>query len=148
MCKSIKLSKKHGVNPTIPICFWCGKEKNEVALLGELKGDAEAPKHVIVDYEPCDKCKELFSKGIQIIGVVDQPIVDGMFPIVVDGDVELYPGGSMFLGTEEWVTRFLTENNEPELLKRVLESKKLLLPEHIVLQLIEDYKALESGEDE
>ena len=38
---SIKISQKHGVNPTIPICFWCGKEKNEIALLGKLPGDAE-----------------------------------------------------------------------------------------------------------
>lgn len=30
----IKLSPKYGVNPTIPVCFWCGKEKNEIALMG------------------------------------------------------------------------------------------------------------------
>ena len=35
---SILLSPKHGVNPTIPVCFWCGREKNEVALMGYLKG--------------------------------------------------------------------------------------------------------------
>ena len=28
----IKLSPKHGLNPTIPVCFWCGEERNEVAL--------------------------------------------------------------------------------------------------------------------
>ena len=30
----IKLSKKHGLQPTIPLCPYCGKEKNEIALLG------------------------------------------------------------------------------------------------------------------
>lgn len=24
----ITLSPKYGVNPTIPVCFWCGEEKN------------------------------------------------------------------------------------------------------------------------
>jgi hypothetical protein len=28
---SIKLSPKHGVNPTICTCMWCGKPKNEIA---------------------------------------------------------------------------------------------------------------------
>ena len=36
MSKSIRLSPAHGVNPTIPICFWCGNEKNEIALMGKL----------------------------------------------------------------------------------------------------------------
>ena len=30
MAKSIPLSPKHGLNPTIPVCAWCGKEKNEI----------------------------------------------------------------------------------------------------------------------
>ena len=145
MCKSIKLSKKHGVNPTIPICFWCGEEKNEVVLLGELKDDAEASKNMIVDYEPCDACKELFSKGIQIIGVVDQPVVDGMFPIIVNDDVELYPTGSMLLVSEDFIVRFSAANVEHDanLLDKVLKHRKLMLPENIVLQMIEDSKALD-----
>lgn len=67
MSKRIKLSEKYGVNPTIPVCFWCGESKNEIALLGRLgdarKGeDIEAPKNMVLDYEPCDKCKEKFTK--------------------------------------------------------------------------------------
>ena len=58
----IKLSPKHGLNPTIPVCFWCGEERNEVALLGHI-GDGrkleefEAPMHMVIDYEPCEKCR-------------------------------------------------------------------------------------------
>lgn len=74
MAKSIPLSPKHGVNPCIPICFFCGKEKNEIALLGKLKNDAEASRSALFDYEPCDKCKELMSQGITMIGVTSQPI--------------------------------------------------------------------------
>ena len=50
MSNNIKLSEKYGMNPTIPVCFFCQEEKNEIALLGKLKGDAEAPKIAIIDY--------------------------------------------------------------------------------------------------
>ena len=73
---SIRLSKKHGVNPTIPICFFCKEHKNEIVLMGKLKNDAEAPKNIIVDYEPCDECKEKFKKGVLIIEVSQYPNVE------------------------------------------------------------------------
>lgn len=71
---SIKLSEKYGVNPTIPVCFFCGEPKNEIALLGKITGkhthdEVEAPKNLVLDYEPCDKCKEHWSKGVAIIEV-------------------------------------------------------------------------------
>ncbi len=57
MSAGIKVSPKHGVNPTIPICFWCGEEKGEIALLGKLPGDAEAPRNMVLDYEPSGRTK-------------------------------------------------------------------------------------------
>lgn len=50
--KTIKFSPKHGLNPTIPVCFFCGQQKNEIAFMGRLAGDAEAPRNLILDYEP------------------------------------------------------------------------------------------------
>lgn len=142
MSNEVKLSPKHGVNPTIPICFWCGKEKNEVALLGQInKEDSEAPRRVIMDYEPCEQCKELFSMGIHIIGVSTEPIVETMFPIVNDDNIKLYPTGSMFVSTEEWVTSFLTANNQQSMLENVLSSRVLMLPDTIVTEIIDDSKA-------
>lgn len=75
--KSIRISQKHGVNPTIPICFWCGKEKNEIALLGKLPGDAEAPRStwLIGDYEPCEACKKLREQGIDLVEATDHPTI-------------------------------------------------------------------------
>ena len=72
---TIKISKKHGINPTIPICFWCGKEKNEIALLGKLPGDVEAPKSMwlLGDYEPCDSCKELRKQGVDLVEAASHP---------------------------------------------------------------------------
>lgn len=74
----ILLSPKHGLNPTIPICFWCGEEKNEIALMGRIgdarKGeDFEAPMHAVLDYEPCDKCREKMSLGFAMIEATHVP---------------------------------------------------------------------------
>jgi hypothetical protein len=52
------------------VCYVCGKEKNEVALLGAAyKG--EAPMHMILDKEPCDECKGLMAQGVMLISVRD-----------------------------------------------------------------------------
>lgn len=65
----IKISEKYGVNPTIPLCFVCGKPKNEIILTGRLHGDVEAPKNVAWDKRPCDECKKLMGQGIILISV-------------------------------------------------------------------------------
>lgn len=74
---SILLSPKHGVNPTIPVCFWCGREKNEVALMGYLKGrggeDIAAPMHMVIDYEPCDECRQNMAQGFTLIEATSKP---------------------------------------------------------------------------
>lgn len=87
MSKSIKLSPQHGLNPTIPVCFFCGEDKNELVLLGKInKEDDQAPKRMIVDFEPCDKCKEKFAKGVLLIEVttypeyIGKPIAENAYP--------------------------------------------------------------------
>lgn len=72
MSKSIPLSMKHGVNPTITVCFWCG-EDDGVALLGKLPGDAEAPKRMVADFEPCSKCAEKMETGFTIMEATSSP---------------------------------------------------------------------------
>lgn len=68
----IRLHPEHGVNPTIPLCWWCGKEKNEVALLGAAYR-GEAPRNLVIDYAPCDECAAYQAKGITLIEVVSKP---------------------------------------------------------------------------
>lgn len=58
---SIELSPKYGVNPTISVYFWCGKEKNELALMGRVRkcdphtgravkgSDVEMPMRMVLD---------------------------------------------------------------------------------------------------
>lgn len=65
----MKLSPKHGLNPTISVCFFCGQDKGEIIISGYLKGDAEAPKRAIANYEPCDECKKQMSRGTLVIEV-------------------------------------------------------------------------------
>ena len=58
MSKNIRLSEKHGVNPSI-------------ALLGKLKGDKEAPIKIIGDL--CDDCiSKLGNDKIYILAINDQ----------------------------------------------------------------------------
>jgi len=64
--RDLRLHHQYGANPTIPLCIFCGKEKGEVAMLGAAyKG--EAPKHMVIDQDPCDPCKEKMAQGITII---------------------------------------------------------------------------------
>lgn len=87
MRNAIKISPRFGVNPTIPVCFWCGNEKNEVALMGYLRNDTEAPRNAVIDYTPCEECCTQMKRGFLVIaatrepnGVTDMPLSDGVFP--------------------------------------------------------------------
>lgn len=112
MSKGIELSPEHGVNPTIPVCFFCGEEKNEIVLLGRVRKrdphtgkavrgtDIEAPRHMVLDYEPCDKCKAIFDQGVTLIGVVTTQPSDGRPPLTAQGGVEVYPTGTHCVVTE------------------------------------------------
>ena len=89
MSKSIKLSPKHGVNPCIPICFFCQQERNEIVLFGKIgREDKEAPMKAVVDFEPCEECQKKFAEGVLLIEVTQSPEYIGM-PIAPDA----YPTG-------------------------------------------------------
>ena len=74
--KAIILSPKYGLNPTIPLCFWCKKPKDEIAVLGKIgkrREDIEAPKNMVIDYEPCPICKGYMDSGFTVIEVDKKP---------------------------------------------------------------------------
>jgi len=68
MKNNLLLSEKHGVNPSVTKCFLCGEDVG-VALFGKMKGDVEAPRSCILDYEPCSKCKDYMKQGVILISV-------------------------------------------------------------------------------
>lgn len=79
MSNGITLSPKYGVNPTIPVCFWCGEEKNEVALMGHIGDgrkheDFEAPMHMVLNFEPCTEAAKRIFNGIE--DGVDKAFID------------------------------------------------------------------------
>lgn len=66
---SIKLSEKHGLNPSISQCFFCGKDKNELVIFGRLPQDKEAPRKAVINHEPCEECKKLMDQGVMLCEV-------------------------------------------------------------------------------
>lgn len=65
---SIPLSPKHGLNPSMDCCFYCG-EVTGIALMGKLKNDEEAPKECCTSLEPCDKCKEKYKGYLLLVEI-------------------------------------------------------------------------------
>lgn len=135
---SIKVSPKYGVNPTIPICFFCGKQKNELVLLGRLKGDIEAPKNMCLDYEPCDECKKNMALGVTLIGVLDSPF-DERPPIYEYNGVKLYPTGSWAVMKDEAVERMFGEEHG----KAAIETRKMFIDNKILTDIQERYQNLD-----
>lgn len=91
----------------IPLCFFCGQKKNEIALFGKLPNDAEAPQDVCLDHRPCDNCKDLMERGIMLIEVTDDC-----------PDAEHYRTGRMVVVTEEFIARTMTPEAADLLLQR------------------------------
>jgi hypothetical protein len=142
MSKGIKLSSKYGVNPCIPVCFFCGKEKNELLLLGKIgkRGeDIEAPKEAVFDYEPCEACKKLIGDNVLVIGAEPQTDMN-ILPI----QKGLTPTGSWCVMTEEAVGRVFQLNDDDK--KAVSLHKKLLVDGKILEMIIKQHN--EAKEDD
>ena len=132
----IKLSKKYGVNPTIPVCFFCGEPKNEIALMGKMGGrgeDIEAPKNMILDYEPCDCCKEKMSMGITMIGVTTNA-PDGRPPLTENGGTKLYPTGRWVVVSEDFIRRSL---NDAGLAEAIIKARRTVADDEVIANLQE-----------
>lgn len=143
MSKGIEISPKHGVNPTIPICFWCGKEKNMIALMGRVRerdrntgravkgSDVEMPMHMVLDYEPCDCCKEQFSKGVQLIECNSRAVDERPALSKDDRGNSVYPTGRHCVMKPKAAQRIFNVD------KSLLEAgKKLCLDEQTFGQLM------------
>lgn len=101
---SIKLSPKYGVNPSMIQCFFCGEETGEIALLGRLPKDAEAPKHAVANHEPCKKCKERFSTGFVIFEALPDRTLTGTYWIMDNEHMRTILSDSMFKRGKALVT--------------------------------------------
>lgn len=103
---SIPISPKHGLNPTVPVCLYCGKDKDEVAICGKInKQDDQMPMRCVIDALPCDECRKLWSAGVVLIRV-SKTKKGRMVPVKSpDGKSTFYLDGSTMLITEEGAQR-------------------------------------------
>lgn len=101
----IRLHKEHGLNPSVNTCFWCGEGK-EVLLLGAAyKG--EAPREMITNYDPCDKCAESYSQVVCIFEVQEREA--GSNQLLIDEKRNLVPTGRMVGISEEAAERIMPD---------------------------------------
>lgn len=123
---SIRVSDKHGVNPSIECCLFCKKETG-IVLFGKLtaseakamfgaehvresdQNDVKAPR-AIFGLTPCEGC-EVFEKHSK----------DGVFLVECIGDV---PTGSFVAITDASVRRIC---NDEALIERIIETRILLV---------------------
>lgn len=125
MSKGIILSKKYGVNPAIPLCFYCNKPKNQIILAGRIRRvgdfDAEAPRNMVWDREPCEECKGWMEKGILFISVDEAKS---------KGDLKNpYRTGGWAVVKDEAVERMGIQ--PPELLAQILKRRTCFLPDEV-----------------
>ena len=107
---SIRLSPKHGVNPSMSRCYMCGGPKNELILAGRLRGpnDKEAPRSAVWNMEPCDQCAHYMKIGVILISIRDgepqtrDPYRTGKFAVV----------------TEDFCKRVFTEPSQTDVLTK------------------------------
>lgn len=111
----IRLSPRHGVNPMLENCFYCGKTKG-VALLGMLRGDAEAPRAGVLNHEPCDACADFMRQGIILISIDEKKTTDQNNP---------YRTGGFCVVKEEAVRRFIRPE---ELVETICKKRVAFLP--------------------
>lgn len=97
----IEVSPKHGLNPCLVQCFWCGNEANEIALFGRLPDDAKAPLQTVVSYDPCDKCLKQWNDTIILIEVSKIPSFPLQPAIHKNNNTNLYPTGNIVGITEK-----------------------------------------------
>lgn len=89
---SLRLSPKHGANPSLLICFWC-EEPQGVALLGKInEEDSEAPPQCIASYEPCDSCNKKFDEGVTFFECRRTTVYEGQQSLQLENAL-VYPTG-------------------------------------------------------
>jgi hypothetical protein len=129
---SIRLDPKHGVNPSVDVCFFCQQDRG-VALLGVLTAsqkrafeeagvtsydDSAAPHRACYSREPCDECKGHMADGVILISVDEEKSGD---------DPENpYRTGGWVVVREEAITELI---NPPELLAHILRARIAFVPD-------------------
>lgn len=125
---NIEISPAFGLNPTIIKCFWCMEDIN-VKLMGRIKNDicddVVAPDHMILDYKPCPKCKQLFDKGCICIEITDKPNKNAYIPFP---NTECYPTGSYTVLEKDFAEKIF-KTKKPSVLINTEDYRKIFKSE-------------------
>ena len=129
MSDSIRLSEKHGLNPSITTCFYCGKDAGIIlpGLAGEKMAkqmghsDGQMPMHCgVIDMTPCSECEDFMKKGVILIGVKDGE----------EGSDNPYRTGEFFVVKDRFIEDLL-ENND-KLKDTVLKQRFVFMPQAVM----------------
>jgi recombinational DNA repair protein (RecF pathway) len=104
---------QHGVNPSLPVCAFCGQPTGEILLLGYNRG--KEAKHLAIynPHQPCKACAEKMSYGITFIEAIPHP------------DHDWVPGAWIVIKEES----NLVQSIEPKELKdHILKARQALVP--------------------
>jgi hypothetical protein len=111
------LSPEHGLNPSLEQCFVCMKDVR-VILFGRMKGDAEAPRRVCLDKEPCADCKKWMEQGVVLISVDEEKS---------KGDMQNpYRTGGWIVVRDDFIERVVQPE---ELRKAILKKRMAFIPD-------------------
>lgn len=119
MSDRIRLHPQHGLNPTMPVCIFCGRETGEIALLGAAY-DGEAPMHMAMNDQPCDKCKSEWAAGIAIMEFDGQHNT-GRVLVVTEDAIRRWLEGS---GKLEQVLKVRGVRVSPEVFEQIMPAKE------------------------
>jgi hypothetical protein len=76
----ITLSPKHGVNPSMEVCFVCSEDTGTILLPGKLdKADSEAPRKAMTG-NVCDRCANVMQEGVFLIEIDPDKTTDPRQP--------------------------------------------------------------------
>lgn len=103
--KCVSIDPKHGLNPSMGQCFWCGEEDGTIVLLGNM-GGKEAPRHIVTSYVPCTACKEKMETGVTLMQASTTPSYPNQVPMQKDA----YPTGKWVVVTQECAERIFNHD--------------------------------------
>ena len=127
-----------------PVCFWCGKDMPEMDKPDGVKIPKESipPHRMIINYQPCESCADLFRHGIHVYSIDYKPVMEGQLPIGTDEGRNVYPTGQYFLAPKEWIRQVFPDDCE-----EIFKKNTLALHADMVEKIIDTAKKVEDEKE-